>query len=107
LSRAARTTTEKWFGDAGVFRLDPQPGYLARWRVHDVAFHTGLACVLDRLCRFSAGVRRWSRWRWSGTLVIKDSTLMNNPRAGFESQGYAGTFVLASGNPWVSGSTIK
>ncbi|HEX7479610.1 MAG TPA: hypothetical protein VF331_17525 [Polyangiales bacterium] len=52
-------------------------------------------------------MRRWSRWRWSGTLLIKDSTLTNNPRAGFESQGSPGIFALASGNPQVSGSTIK
>ncbi|HEV8246534.1 MAG TPA: hypothetical protein VGP93_12230 [Polyangiaceae bacterium] len=43
----------------------------------------------------------------SGTLVIKDSTLSNNPSGGFETQGYPGIFVLANGDPQVENSTIE
>jgi len=43
----------------------------------------------------------------SGTLVIKDSVLSNNPSGKFETQGYPGIFVLAKGDPQVSGSTIE
>lgn len=43
----------------------------------------------------------------SGSLVIRDSVLSNNPSAGFETPGYPGIFVLASGPPQVVGSTIE
>jgi hypothetical protein len=43
----------------------------------------------------------------TGTLVIEDSTLSNNPSDGFETQGYPGIFVLADGDPQVSGSTLE
>jgi hypothetical protein len=43
----------------------------------------------------------------SGTLVIKDSTLASNPSAGFETKGFPGIFVLAKGDPQVTGSTLK
>jgi hypothetical protein len=42
----------------------------------------------------------------SGSLVIQDSTLSANPSAGFETSGYPGIFVLAKGNPQVTGSTL-
>jgi hypothetical protein len=43
----------------------------------------------------------------SGGLVIEDSTLCDNPSAGFETDGFPGIFVLAaSGFPQVSGSTL-
>ncbi len=43
----------------------------------------------------------------SGTLIIEDSVLDNNPSAGFETQGYPGIFVLANGNPQVTNSVIQ
>jgi len=43
----------------------------------------------------------------TGTLVIEDSTLRNNPSGGFETSGYPGIFVLADGDPQVSNSTIE
>lgn len=43
----------------------------------------------------------------SGTLVIKDSFLSNNPSGKFETQGYPGIFVLAKGDPQVESSTIE
>jgi hypothetical protein len=43
----------------------------------------------------------------SGTLIIEDSTLRNNPSLGFETQGYPGIFVLANGDPQVTNSTIE
>lgn len=43
----------------------------------------------------------------TGSLVIRDSVLSNNPSAGFETDGYPGIFVLASGPPDVSGSTLE
>jgi len=43
----------------------------------------------------------------SGSLVITDSHLSNNPSAGFETTGYPGIFVLANGNPIVTNSTIE
>ncbi len=43
----------------------------------------------------------------SGSLVIRDSTLSNNPSAGFETQGFPGIFVLANGPPQVTNSTIE
>lgn len=43
----------------------------------------------------------------SGSLVIEDSQLCNNPSEGFETQGFPGIFVLASGDPQVSGSTLS
>jgi len=43
----------------------------------------------------------------SGSLIIKDSVLQNNKSDGFETKGYPGIFVLAKGDPQVSGSTIK
>ena len=45
--------------------------------------------------------------RRTGTLVITDSTLSANPSAGFETPGYPGIFVLASGPPMVTNSTIN
>ena len=44
----------------------------------------------------------------SGDLVIQDSTLCDNPSAGFETEGLAGIFMLAAaGNPTLSGSTLS
>jgi hypothetical protein len=43
----------------------------------------------------------------TGSLIIKDSFLSNNPSAGFETAGYKGIFVLASGTPQVTNSTIQ
>jgi hypothetical protein len=43
----------------------------------------------------------------SGSLVIQDSTLSNNPSAGFETQGFPGIFVLAAEPPQVSDSIIE
>jgi hypothetical protein len=43
----------------------------------------------------------------TGHLVIRDSVLRDNPSAGFETEGYPGIFVLAAGDPEVSGSTIE
>lgn len=42
----------------------------------------------------------------SGSLVIEDSVLCNNPSGQFETEGYPGIFVLANGDPQVSGSSI-
>jgi hypothetical protein len=43
----------------------------------------------------------------TGSLVIRDSTLAHNPSDGFETQGYPGIFVQASGPPQVTNSTIQ
>ncbi|MGB5268090.1 MAG: hypothetical protein WBN30_15970 [Polyangiales bacterium] len=43
----------------------------------------------------------------SGSLVIEDSVLRNNPSDGFETQGYPGIFVLANGDPQVRSSVIE
>lgn len=43
----------------------------------------------------------------TGSLIIKDSFLSGNPSMGFETSGYKGIFVLASGTPQVSNSTIQ
>jgi len=43
----------------------------------------------------------------SGSLVIEDSVLSNNPSDGFETQGYPGIFVLANGDPQVRNSVIE
>ncbi len=43
----------------------------------------------------------------SGSLVIQDSVLSDNPSGGFETKGYAGIFVLASGAPEVTGSVLE
>ncbi len=43
----------------------------------------------------------------TGSLIIENSTLMANPSAGFETQGYPGIFVQASGPPQVTNSTLK
>ncbi len=43
----------------------------------------------------------------TGTLVIEDSLLEDNPSAGFETQGYPGIFVLADGDPQVRNSVIR
>ena len=43
----------------------------------------------------------------SGRLIIEDSVLENNPSDGFETQGYPGIFVLASGDPQVINSVIR
>ncbi len=42
----------------------------------------------------------------TGSLVIQNSTLTANPSAGFETSGYPGIFVKASGPPQVTGSTL-
>lgn len=43
----------------------------------------------------------------TGSLVIEDSVLRRNPSDGFAKKGYPGIFVLAQGDPQVSGSTIE
>ena len=43
----------------------------------------------------------------SGSLIIEDSVLENNPSDGFETQGYPGIFVLANGAPQVTNSVIQ
>jgi hypothetical protein len=43
----------------------------------------------------------------SGSLVVADSTLRDNPSAGFETEGYPGIFVQAADDPEVSGSTLE
>ncbi len=43
----------------------------------------------------------------SGSLVIRDSALATNPSDGFETDGYAGIFVLANGDPEVTNSTLE
>jgi hypothetical protein len=43
----------------------------------------------------------------SGTLIIKDSVLRHNVSKGFETSGYPGIFVLAKGDPVVTGSTLS
>ncbi len=43
----------------------------------------------------------------SGTLIIRDSILRQNPSTGFETTGFPGIFVLAKGNPQVSNSTLE
>ena len=42
----------------------------------------------------------------SGSLVIQDSILRDNKSDGFETKGFPGIFVLAKGDPSVSGSTL-
>ena len=43
----------------------------------------------------------------SGSLIIRDSVLRANPSRGFETEGFPGIFVLAQGDPAVSGSTLE
>jgi hypothetical protein len=43
----------------------------------------------------------------SGSLIIRDSVLSNNPSDGFETAGFPGIFVLANGPPQVERSTIE
>ncbi|WP_437679160.1 hypothetical protein [Sorangium sp. So ce131] len=43
----------------------------------------------------------------TGSLLISSSTLRRNPSAGFETAGYPGIFVLASGDPQITSSTIE
>ena len=43
----------------------------------------------------------------TGRLTIEESILENNPSAGFETSGYPGIFVLASGPPEVIDSVIR
>jgi hypothetical protein len=43
----------------------------------------------------------------TGTLIIRDSFLSQNPSDGFETAGYPGIFVLANGDPQVTNSTIE
>ncbi len=43
----------------------------------------------------------------SGSLTIEDSTLRDNPSAGFETSGYPGIFVLAKEPPQLTGSTVE
>jgi hypothetical protein len=42
----------------------------------------------------------------TGSMTIDRSTLIHNPSLGFETAGFPGIFVLASGPPVVNGSTI-
>lgn len=42
----------------------------------------------------------------TGSLVIRDSTLAHNPSMGFETRGFPGIFVQASGMPMVTNSTL-
>jgi hypothetical protein len=43
----------------------------------------------------------------TGTLIIEDSLLEDNPSLGFETDGYPGIFVLADGDPQVQSSVIR
>lgn len=43
----------------------------------------------------------------SGSLIINNSLLRNNPSDGFETQGFPGIFSLANGSPQVSNSVIE
>jgi len=43
----------------------------------------------------------------TGSLIIRDSQLHDNPSDGFETSGYPGIFYLGSGPPQVSNSTIE
>lgn len=43
----------------------------------------------------------------TGTLIIQDSVLSQNPSAGFETKGYKGIFFLGSGTPQVTNSTLE
>ncbi len=43
----------------------------------------------------------------SGSLIIQDSFLSQNPSEGFETSGFPGIFVIAKGDPQVSNSTIE
>jgi hypothetical protein len=43
----------------------------------------------------------------TGSLVIEDSLLRRNESAQFETEGFPGIFVLADGDPQVSGSTLE
>jgi hypothetical protein len=43
----------------------------------------------------------------TGSLIIKDSVLRRNPSAGFETAGFPGIFVQASGPPQVTNSTLQ
>ena len=43
----------------------------------------------------------------SGSLVITDSVLRRNPSDKFETKGFPGIFVLAKGDPQVTGSTLE
>jgi hypothetical protein len=43
----------------------------------------------------------------SGSLVIQDSILRDNKSGGFETKGFPGIFVLAKGDPMVTGSTLS
>ena len=43
----------------------------------------------------------------SGSLIIQDSVLSNNPSDGFETEGFPGIFVIANGDPQVSNSTLE
>lgn len=43
----------------------------------------------------------------TGSLIISDSTLQNNPSAGFETRGLPGIFYLGNGDPSISNSTLE
>jgi hypothetical protein len=43
----------------------------------------------------------------TGTLRIENSSLRNNPNAGFATRGYPGIFFLGAGRPSVSGSHLR
>lgn len=43
----------------------------------------------------------------SGSLIIENSILRNNPSDGFETSGYPGIFVLANGDPQITNSTLE
>ncbi len=43
----------------------------------------------------------------TGSLIIENSILQNNPSEGFETSGYPGIFYLGSGPPQISSSTLE
>jgi predicted outer membrane repeat protein len=43
----------------------------------------------------------------SGTMSITDSTLVNNPNAGFQTAGLPGIFFLGAHRPTITGSTLR
>jgi predicted outer membrane repeat protein len=42
----------------------------------------------------------------TGTLTIEDSTLPDDPSAGFETAGFPGIFYIGQGRPVVTSSTL-
>jgi hypothetical protein len=43
----------------------------------------------------------------TGSLIIENSFLSNNPSAGFETSGYPGIFFMGDGIPMIINSTIE